>query len=407
MKTGMLKDSQGLIPNYDMFLTIDSKLNNIEDIVPSENRNDAKMINIDLRKPGSELSQEIETILPLMRDEVYKRNPMGLSSNFQIKVRPQTPATEKLVRESGNKILSSISKEFPKQKIKMKTGMLKDSQGLIPNYDMFLTIDSELNNIEDIVPSENRNDAKMINIDLRKPGSELSQEIETILPLMRDEVYKRNPMGLSSNFQIKVRPQTPATEKLVRESGNKILSSISKEFPKQKIKMKTGMLKDSQGLIPNYDMFLTIDSELNNIEDIVPSENRNDAKMINIDLRKPGSELSQEIETILPLMRDEVYKRNPMGLSSNFQIKKIKMKTGMLKDSQGLIPNYDMFLTIDSELNNIEDIVPSENRNDAKMINIDLRKPGSELSQEIETILPLMRMKYIKGIRWDYPQISK
>ncbi|KAL3265675.1 hypothetical protein HHI36_009878 [Cryptolaemus montrouzieri] len=347
MKTGMLKDSQGLIPNYDMFLTIDSELNNIEDIVPSENRNDAKMINIDLRKPGSELSQEIETILPLMRDEVYKRNPMGLSSNFQIK------------------------------KIKMKTGMLKDSQGLIPNYDMFLTIDSELNNIEDIVPSENRNDAKMINIDLRKPGSELSQEIETILPLMRDVVYKRNPMGLSSNFQIK------------------------------KIKMKTGMLKDSQGLIPNYDMFLTIDSELNNIEDIVPSENRNDAKMINIDLRKPGSELSQEIETILPLMRDEVYKRNPMGLSSNFQIKKIKMKTGMLKDSQGLIPNYDMFLTIDSELNNIEDIVPSENRNDAKMINIDLRKPGSELSQEIETILPLMRMKYIKGIRWDYPQISK
>ncbi|KAL3265681.1 hypothetical protein HHI36_009884 [Cryptolaemus montrouzieri] len=303
MKTGMLKDSQGLIPNYDMFLTIDSELNNIEDIVPSENRNDAKMINIDLRKPGSELSQEIETILPLMRDEVYKRNPMGLSSNFQIKVRPQTPATEKQVRESGNKILSSISKEFPKQKIKMKTGMLKDFQGLIPNYDMFLTIDSELNNIEDIVPSENRNDAKMINIDLRKPGSELSQEIETILPLMRDEVYKRNPMGLSSNFQIKVRPQTPATEKLVRESGNKILSSISKEFPKQKMKIKTGMLKDSQGLIPNYDMFLTIDSELNNIEDTVPSENRNDAKMINIDLRKPGSELSQEIETILPLMR--------------------------------------------------------------------------------------------------------
>ncbi|KAL3265686.1 hypothetical protein HHI36_009889 [Cryptolaemus montrouzieri] len=437
MKTGMLKDSQGLIPNYDMFLTIDSELNNIEDIVPSENKNDAKIINIDLRKPGSELSQEIETILPLMRNKVHKRNPMGLSSNFQIKVRPQTPATEKLVRESGNKILSSISKEFPKQKIKMKTGMLKDSQGLIPNYDMFLTIDSELNNIEDIVPSENRNDAKIINIDLRKPGSELSQEIETILPLMRDEVYTRNPMGLSSNFQIKVRPKTPATEKLVRESGNKILSSISKEFPKQKIKMKTGMLKDSQGLIPNYDMFLTIDSELNNIEDIVPSENRNDAKMINIDLRKPGSELSQEIETILPLMRNELYKRNPMGLSSNFQIKvrpktpateklvresgnkilssiskefpkqKIKMKTGMLKDSQGLIPNYDMFLTIDSELNNIEDIVPSENRNDAKMINIDLRKPGSELSQEIETILPLMRMKYIKGIRWDYPQISK
>ncbi|KAL3265680.1 hypothetical protein HHI36_009883 [Cryptolaemus montrouzieri] len=171
--------------------------------------------------------------------------------------------------------------------------------------------------------------------------------------------------------------------------------------------MKTGMLKDSQGLIPNYDMFLTIDSELNNIEDIVPSENRNDAKMINIDLRKPGSELSQEIETILPLMRMKIRNKILSSISKEFPKQKIKMKTGMLKDSQGLIPNYDMFLTIDSELNNIEDIVPSENRNDAKMINIDLRKPGSELSQEIETILPLMRMKYIKGIRWDYPQISK
>ncbi|KAK9872106.1 hypothetical protein WA026_016150 [Henosepilachna vigintioctopunctata] len=494
-----------------------------------------KKIDIDLSKPGSSLTKHFEEILPNIIKPLKKDLNQGNPVTFNFDIEPPAGSTDDFIKTAPKSLLPILTKYFPNNKIDFKATGKKNSQGQLT--DVVMTVNIEPNNdlstttptgfidlvitesteqaVKSTTPKSNENieiidtseqttkrlqetttplnvpQQQTVDVDLSKPGSNLPEEVEEVLPKIIKPLKKDLKEGKPVTFNFDIEPAAKTTEDFLKTAPKSLLPVLTKYFPYDKINVKTTAKKDSQGFLTDVVLSVTVEpisdqetttnqeaeksttaksqEDFGNIDiseqttnrqqEVTTPVNEPQQQTVDVDLSNPGSNLPEVVEEVLPkiikpLKKDlkegkpvtfnfdieppaktteDFLKTAPKSLlpvlTKYFPYDKINVKTTAKKDSQGFLTDVVLSVTVEpiseqetttnreaeksttpksqEDFGNIDISALTTNRQQEvttpvsepqqQTVDVDLSNPGSNLPEEVEEVLP----KIIKPLKKD------
>ncbi|XP_044748532.1 mucin-2-like [Coccinella septempunctata] len=381
VKLNAEKNPQGYITLVTIEITLEPSPTS-----PVEDNN----VDIDLTIPGSTLIDQVREKMPgllkQITDKLNTKNPVTLT----FKIKPPTGSTESYLQDLTNSVVTILSKYFPNNKTLVKLNAEKNPQGYITLVTIEITLEPS-----STLPVEENN----VDIDLTKPESlidQVRQKIPNILNQITSNLNNRTPVTLT----FKIKPPNRSPENYLQDLTNSVVTILTNYFPNNKIAVKLNAQKDSQGYLTLVTLEITLQPSN-------PSTNGDD---FDIDLAKPGVTLKDEIDKLMPALKQNVTQelsnnrpvilsfkiKPPKGTTSSylqvisetlqsiimdyFPNNKVSLEISASKDSQEYITGIMIEIKLEPTSSSL--LPPDEN------VDIDLSKPGVTLTDQISKIMP-------------------
>ncbi|XP_045480190.1 mucin-2-like [Harmonia axyridis] len=345
-------------------------------------------ITIDLSKPGTNLDDNIEELIPSIDPLLDDKQPVRLT----FKIKPPIGTKSSNLDDIPKKLITILGKYYPNKKINIRTKAKKDNKGFV----------TEIITQIIIRPTSPKKPQDLnIDVDLSKPGSSLPDEVTNIipgvLPKVQNELKKNKPVTMT--FTIK--PPNKSTDEDVKPMIETLDDILSKVFPKNKIEVQLNIKKNPE----NYLTEITVNVI------ILPSDTQKPKpEVVDIDLTKPGETFVTQVDKILPkiipTINKPLKKNKPVtifftikpspGLTQSYVPVIKKTLENILKQ---YFPQGTVIIDVKTKKDPqgyLTDIVVETTLQPKPTITIDLKESDTTLDDQVKDKLPTV-MKHIKN----------